>query len=451
MSVNLGFETIGNATLTAFDDGKPVLTTDPWIEGAPYFGSWGHSYEIPEFQINNIYASSYTWISHGHPDHLDLATLRQFKDSIFLIPDHHGNRIFDGMIDEGFNVEIISSNEWMQISPNIRIKSFADWNQDAVLLVAICDDDIILNLNDGNALGWSHQIKKEIKQFKNRFLLKLCGWGDSDMINFYDVSGNFIDPPAAKKPPVGRLYSNSMKTWNCNLAIPFSSSHRYQRTDSMHINQYATPLADHYLGFDEQVGKLLPAFISWESESQSYTEIKPSKLQKKFHTPEEYGDNWSDQLEIQDVKFLSDYFNQLEYLKNWLGNVHFDVGGVTHTINLSKTTSEIIFKVPRNSLMTAIRYEVFDDLLIGNFMKTTLINVDSLATDFTPYVTKYGDNGLAKSHKQLESYFQAYRKQSGFNYFSERFMFKTESIFRKFIYPETMLYKIAKPIRDILR
>ena len=35
----LGFETIGNATVTYFDD-KPVLTTDPWLIGNPYFGSW---------------------------------------------------------------------------------------------------------------------------------------------------------------------------------------------------------------------------------------------------------------------------------------------------------------------------------------------------------------------------------------------------------------------------
>ena len=41
----LGFETVGNATLTVFDD-KPVLSTDPWIDGNPYFGSWTHPYKI---------------------------------------------------------------------------------------------------------------------------------------------------------------------------------------------------------------------------------------------------------------------------------------------------------------------------------------------------------------------------------------------------------------------
>ena len=37
--MELGFETIGNATLIAFDNG-PVLATDPWIAGSAYFGSW---------------------------------------------------------------------------------------------------------------------------------------------------------------------------------------------------------------------------------------------------------------------------------------------------------------------------------------------------------------------------------------------------------------------------
>ena len=65
----LGFETIGNATLTIFDD-KPVLTTDPWLDGKPYFESWTHAYKIPNHQKDNI-KSDYIWLSHGHPDHID--------------------------------------------------------------------------------------------------------------------------------------------------------------------------------------------------------------------------------------------------------------------------------------------------------------------------------------------------------------------------------------------
>ena len=63
----IGFETIGNATLTVFDD-KPVLSTDPWVYGSPYFGSWGHKYSIPSEQITNIQNSKYIWLlERGFP------------------------------------------------------------------------------------------------------------------------------------------------------------------------------------------------------------------------------------------------------------------------------------------------------------------------------------------------------------------------------------------------
>ena len=75
----IGFETIGNATVTAIDNDRPVITTDPWIYGKPYFNSWDHSYTLPLEQINNIKESKYVWISHGHPDHLDNDTLNYFK------------------------------------------------------------------------------------------------------------------------------------------------------------------------------------------------------------------------------------------------------------------------------------------------------------------------------------------------------------------------------------
>jgi hypothetical protein len=451
MSANLGFETIGNATLTAFDNSKPIITTDPWVDGSPYFGSWGHSYEIPRIQCENIYNSKYVWLSHGHPDHLDALSIEQFKDTIFLIPDHYGNRIYKDLSEKGLNTEIIKSNTWLSLSKHIRVKSFADWNQDAALLINIGTEDIILNLNDGQALGWSKNIKQEIKQFKNRFLLKLYGWGDSDMINFYDPDGNFIAPPASKKPLVGKMYSEGMKEWSCNYSIPFSSSHRYQRTDSNHINKYVTPLKDHYAGFDCSAGVLLPAFITWEIETHTYNNIKPAKLDQVIHSPEKYGDNWSDQLENIDFEFIKNYFNQIDHLKDWLGNIHFVVGGVKNTLKISNSKKDIIFEVPRNSLMAAIKYEIFDDLLIGNFMRTTLINFTTLSYDYTPYVTKYADNGQAKNREEVREYFQAYHKRSSFSYLSDRFRFKSEEIFRRHISPETKLYKIAKPLKKILR
>ena len=77
----IGFETIGNATLNIFDN-EPILTTDPWIYGSPYFGSWSHPYEIPKQQIENIKKSKFVWLSHGHPDHIDPESFEIFEKTL---------------------------------------------------------------------------------------------------------------------------------------------------------------------------------------------------------------------------------------------------------------------------------------------------------------------------------------------------------------------------------
>ena len=67
----------------------------------------------------------------------------------------------------------------------------------------------------------------------------------------------------------------------------------------------------------------------------------------------------------------------------------------------------ITFHVPANSLMTAVRYEMFDDLLIGNFARTTLHNLVSLYDPpFNFLVAKFGDNGRATTELELRRYMQ---------------------------------------------
>ena len=80
-----------------------------------------------------------------------------------------------------------------------------------------------MNLNDGQALGWSECIKDIVKNYKYDFVK--VGIRDADMINFYNHHNKFIQPLAAEKKPCGPSYNFHMKKWNCNYAIPFSSLH----------------------------------------------------------------------------------------------------------------------------------------------------------------------------------------------------------------------------------
>jgi hypothetical protein len=61
--MELGFETIGNATVV------PVLVTDPWLTPTPTSAAGLCLTRFPEEQLRAIRQCKYAWISHGHPDH----------------------------------------------------------------------------------------------------------------------------------------------------------------------------------------------------------------------------------------------------------------------------------------------------------------------------------------------------------------------------------------------
>ena len=73
------FETMGNATVAIYQNGKGVIATDPWLTGTAYFGSWALERPLNERQMSALLAMPYLWFSHGHPDHFH-------TDSIDLIP-----------------------------------------------------------------------------------------------------------------------------------------------------------------------------------------------------------------------------------------------------------------------------------------------------------------------------------------------------------------------------
>ena len=435
----LGFETIGNATLTVFDE-LPILVTDPWINGKPYFGSWDHKYKIPKTQLDNIKKSKFVWLSHGHPDHIDPDSFDIFENKTILVPDHYGDRIYNDLKIKHKCIKL-TSNKWFELTKNIKIKSFADWNQDASLIVDINNKDLILNLNDGSGLGWSKTIQKIISNYENRFLLKLVNWGDADMINIYNHHNEFLLPLAAEKKSCGESYNYYMKKWNCNFGIPFSSFHTYIRKDSCKMNQFTTPLQEHYKNFNSTKHNLLPAFIIWDSIKSDYKKINPEENQEKIIEPDKFGDNWLDNLDKNDENILIDYFSKFDHLKKKFGFINFRVGNKDLNIKLSERKEGFQFQAPRNSLIYSINNGIFDDMLIGNFMKTKLINVPSLYPDFTPYVTKFGDNGLSK-RKRIKKF--SNNKFNSLNFWIDYLRIKSEDIIRPKLESYKKVYYAAR-------
>ena len=72
--------TCGNATLIIEKDNKPIIATDPWLHfHKAYFGSWATTHRIPNYHLELLEKVPYIWISHFHPDHLNLRSLLKIK------------------------------------------------------------------------------------------------------------------------------------------------------------------------------------------------------------------------------------------------------------------------------------------------------------------------------------------------------------------------------------
>jgi len=431
--MNLGFETCGNATLIAYDAGIPVLTTDPWLHGAQYFGSWTLPFRFTAAQQEAFAAVKHVWLSHGHPDHLNLESLATFRDKTLLVPDHRGDRILSDLKTAGYRIQVLANNSWTPLSPGVRVLCCADQNQDAALLIALGDHCAVLNLNDGSAIGNRLKLKAHLKPFTRRFVLKLLGGGGADMINYFTEEGQRIAPMPVERTPLGLAYSRLLRDWDGTHTAPFSCHHAFARTDSRWAAEYETPLEAHGRLFKSERGEFIPGYFSYDVATDRVTPTPMETAPREFHDPREFGDDWSEPLEADEAKALRGYFEKFEHLGQKFQFLNFRVGGRDHFVDLGGPRGRgITFEAPRSSLMTAVRYEIFDDLLIGNFVKTTMHGgVRSLYPDFTPYVAKYGDNGRAFSRDELDEYFQSYHEKSSFQEWLEHMRVKSNRKVRR--------------------
>tara|TARA_Y100000814_G_scaffold189537_1_gene138846 strand:- start:229 stop:876 length:648 start_codon:yes stop_codon:yes gene_type:complete len=213
------------------------------------------------------------------------------------------------------------------------------------------------------------------------------------------------------------------------------------------MNEFVTPLELHSENFNNINGELLPAFLMWDTDRGDYKLINPEINENELKKPEEFGDSWSDDLTNNDKSIIENYFVQFDHLKKNFGFISFKSGKSELNIKLSNRKEGIKFETPRNSLIHAIKNKIFDDILIGNFTKVQLIDVDSLYPDFTPYVAKYGDNGGARSKDELKEYFDYYRLKSA-DFWLEFLKIKSESIIRKKLKNHKALYNLAKNLKN---
>ena len=199
-------------------------------------------------------------------------------------PTTSGGRIAGDLARDGYRVEVLPDQTWVRISDRVRVLCIADEGQDAVLLVDV-GGRLVVNLNDAQDRGWGSLVKRVIRAFPRSFLLRLSGYGDADMINFVDddgVPGPEPGPAAHESGfEVGADVARMTETFGASHFVPFSSFHRYQRTDSVWANAWTTPVAEYAAGSDPIGSSSCPAFVRYDCTTDSWEAIDPPRRARR--------------------------------------------------------------------------------------------------------------------------------------------------------------------------
>jgi hypothetical protein len=433
------FETLGNAMIQVLRAGEPILVTDPWLFGDAYFGSWELERPLSEIQLDHARRSKFVWFSHGHPDHFHMPSVETLpRDAIILLPDHYDDEIRRSLIELGFTTRILPQKTWVPLGDGLRVLCVANENMDAILAID-AGGTLLLNKNDSPFCGEDRFFRTMVSKFERSYLLALCAF-DADMINTFDQNMRpLIDPPEDRKP--GTIWATAkiaeylgVQNYCCS-----SSQHVYARPDSAWANEYRITWPDMRRLWTADSIRLVAPFslVDLPSGTIVSTDCDDVRDPATRIIPEREED-WNARLSEDEWTKVKRFALQFETLRRWQDFIGFNVGGDTRIFQLRGGSAGkpmdrqvgAVFHVPRGSLIDTVTYGYFDDLLIGNFMKTQLFNM-RLYPLFTPRVAKLGGNAKVFTAKDLRRFRLHYLRLSPLAFIR----YRTQLIIQYFVIP----------------
>jgi hypothetical protein len=403
------FETLGNAMIQVFKDGTPVLVTDPWLVGTAYFGSWALERPLTDRQLANAGTSAFVWFSHGHPDHFHHPSLEHLsRDSTILLPNQYDPELARTLGEMDFKYRILPDKGWIELQDGLRVMCVANENMDAIIAIE-AGGVLLLNKNDSPFCGEDRFFRNLVRSYRTSYLLALCAY-DADMINTYDANMQpLFGGPAERKPGTVWSVARTAEYLGATAFCCSSSQHVYVRPDTAWANDYRITWEDVQRLWTSTKVRLIGPYSVVDLQTGA---VSPAVDAQPTAPPESRVgadmDDWDARLTEAEWADVERFARQFETLRHWQDFVAFTVGGETRRFLIRDSAKNkrpealigVNFHVPRDPLLDTVKYGYFDDLLIGNFMRTQLFNM-TLYPHFSPLVAKLGGNAKVFTNWQL--------------------------------------------------
>lgn len=170
------------------------ILTDPWLVGEEYFGSWG-MFPKYNFNKNKFEDIDYIYISHIHPDHFSINSLKLLNKKIPILIHDYKRKFLKAEIEKlGFKVIELKNYETFDLGNDLKMKIFSSDCKPALCentlgcpMNAIKDEQIdsmavfnngkttLVNTNDC-PYAISSGTAKAIKEYYNKIDLVMLGY-----------------------------------------------------------------------------------------------------------------------------------------------------------------------------------------------------------------------------------------------------------------------------------
>jgi len=172
--------------------------------------------------------------------------------------------------------------------------------------------------------------------------------------------------------------------------------------------------------------KLVPPFMKFDVGSKTFVQDRSSSISEGVGNAAGTGkDDWDEKLNDAEWRDVEAYVRKFDLLGRHIDFVEFSVGGEARKFWLNnrgnkRNASGVTFFCPRNSLMETVAFGYFDDLLIGNFMKTCLHGKAALYPNITPLIAKLGGNAKVFTKRQYFKFLLRYLRRNPVAFFRWR-------------------------------
>lgn len=232
------------------------IWTDPWLTSKVFNNSWTLLLP-PAWDPEWLDAIDYIWISHEHPDHFNIPTLKALPDAFkrrvtVLFQANNSDKMFAALRRLGFkNTLALPHRQILALAGRTRVYCHQIGQMDSCLAV-LGDDTVVLDINDAEADTQDCQRMRAdlgpVRIVLNQF--SLAGYGGE-----HDRDARL---PAKARQIIDNMINNH-RDLGAEVTIPIASFVYFSSVDNAYMNAYAnTPrdVADAFAAAGQQLAVL---------------------------------------------------------------------------------------------------------------------------------------------------------------------------------------------------